>query len=508
MARFFALRTLAYAAVLPLAVGALLAGCSDSAEPRSTTDDASVVVATDSAVDAGAEPVDAALPVSLASVGIFQAIRVPLAENGAEVPAASRRAPIVAGRRALVRVAPIAATAEAVGAPVSVQLAWNPGGGAAPIVARNEAFLFAKASDKAPDGVVDFEIPAEAVTTAASYTLSLTTGSATVRFPAAGDAAVGAVDDQGTLKVVLVPVAFQGDGSGRISDTSPEQVARYRDRLSALYPATRIDLSVRAAPFPWKGAVSNRGAGWDELLAAVTLLRQDDGVAPDVYYYGIFDPAPTYEAWCGGGCVLGLSNLPETASDTISRASIGIGFSGLDAPVTFVHELGHAHGRYHAPCGGAGGPDGNYPYPRGVIGATGWDARFGSFFDASRATDLMGYCDPSWISDYTFGALYTRMREIAQTPRSLAAPVKTAMYRDDGYALHPLGVRTLTPPGGSRIPFSFRQNDGSWATPAAHRVPFAEGPGGIVYVPATNGNGAVAGATILLDGHRRVVAAR
>ncbi len=502
MARFFAHPTLVSALALPLALWAPLgAGCSDSAAPADTAD-AAVVVATDAAIDASPPPPDAASPVVLSSVGIFQAIRVPLFENDAEVPAANRRAPIVAGRRALVRVAPAASSTAEVGRSISVQLTWNPGDGTAPVIATAPGTLFAKASDQAPDGILDFEIPAEAVTTRASYTLSITVGDTKLRFPATGEASIGAVDDQGTLKVVFVPVQFQGDGSNRISDTSAEQLARYRDRLSALYPATRIDLSVRPA-FPWASPVSARGTGWDELLAAITLLRQDDRVAPDVYYYGIFDPAPTYDAWCGNGCVLGLSNLPETASDTVSRASIGIGFSGLEAPVTFVHELGHAHGRYHAPCGGAGGPDANYPYPRGVIGATGWDARFGSFFDATRATDLMGYCDPSWISDYTFGAIYTRMREIAQTPRAQLTAQKTFIYRDDGQVLHRLGSRVLAPMGGSKIPFNFRRVDGTWTTLSAHRVPFAEGSGGLVYLPAAASPGR--GDSVILDGNRRAV---
>jgi hypothetical protein len=504
MARFFALPTLVSALALPLAICAPFgAGCSDSPPVPAETPDAAVVVATDAAFDASPPPPDAASPVVLSSVGIFQAIRVPLVEDGVEVPATNRRAPIVAGRRALVRVAPAASSTAEVGRSISVQLTWNPGDGAAPVIATAPGTLFAKASDQAPDGVVDFEIPAEAVTTRASYTLSIAVGDAKLRFPATGDATVGAVDDQGTLKVVLVPVRFQGDGSNRISDTSSEQVARYRDRLSALYPATRIDLSVRSAPFPWPSPVSARGTGWDELLAAVTLLRQDDRVAPDVYYYGIFDPAPTYGAWCGNGCVLGLSNLPETASDTVSRASIGVGFSGLEAPVTFVHELGHAHGRYHAPCGGAGGPDADYPYPRGVIGATGWDARFGSFFDATRATDMMGYCDPSWISDYTFGAIYTRMREIAQTPRAQTAARNTFIYRDDGHALHRLGSRVLAPMGGSQISFNFKGLDGTWTTLSAHRVPFAEGSGGLVYLPAGTSPGR--GESVVLDGSRRTV---
>jgi hypothetical protein len=28
------------------------------------------------------------------------------------------------------------------------------------------------------------------------------------------------------------------------------------------------------------------------------------------------------------------------------------------------------------------------------------------------ATDMMGYCDPKWISDYTFNALFNRIKEV------------------------------------------------------------------------------------------------
>ena len=40
---------------------------------------------------------------------------------------------------------------------------------------------------------------------------------------------------------------------------------------------------------------------------------------------------------------------------------------------TIAHELGHTMRLPHAPCGGAGGPDPDYPYPDGSIGAWGYD---------------------------------------------------------------------------------------------------------------------------------------
>ena len=70
-------------------------------------------------------------------------------------------------------------------------------------------------------------------------------------------------------------------------------------------------------------------------------------------------------------------------------------------PTTMAHELGHNMSLYHAPCGGAGGPDPGFPYPDGSIGAWGYDFRHGGALASPDRTDLMSYC-ASWISDYHF----------------------------------------------------------------------------------------------------------
>ena len=58
-----------------------------------------------------------------------------------------------------------------------------------------------------------------------------------------------------------------------------------------------------------------------------------------------------------------------------------------------------------------GGPDPDYPYPDGSIGVWGYDLLDGRLVDPSTA-DLMSYCDPAWISDYSFNkaALATACR--------------------------------------------------------------------------------------------------
>jgi hypothetical protein len=65
-----------------------------------------------------------------------------------------------------------------------------------------------------------------------------------------------------------------------------------------------------------------------------------------------------------------------------------------------AHELGHNFGRNHAPCGGAGGPDPSYPYPDAKLGTYGWNGA--QLLSPTQFVDLMSYCNPGWVSDYSY----------------------------------------------------------------------------------------------------------
>ena len=55
----------------------------------------------------------------------------------------------------------------------------------------------------------------------------------------------------------------------------------------------------------------------------------------------------------------------------------------------------------HAPCGNPANTDASFPYSGANIGAFGFDIYAGVLkFPTIR--DLMSYCDPPWISDYTY----------------------------------------------------------------------------------------------------------
>jgi hypothetical protein len=222
-----------------------------------------------------------------------------------------------------------------------------------------------------------------------------------------------------TLRVKFVPVKYDGDGSGRLPDMSAAAVENYKNTLYKLYPTSKVEVLVRDE-LRWPLQVLPDGEGWDTLLDAIIETRSDDNAADDVYYIAVFAPAETAHDWCtsgeGYGCVLGIA--PQAMlRDVYLRVAMITGYTGNEG--TLAQELGHAMGRAHAPCGGAGDVDPDYPYGRANIGVMGWDVVLRELVDSGgRVFDFMSYCHPNWVSDYTFAGLYERMVKVVETKRT------------------------------------------------------------------------------------------
>jgi hypothetical protein len=137
------------------------------------------------------------------------------------------------------------------------------------------------------------------------------------------------------------------------------------------------------------------------LIHAALDMRDADAPPANVYYYAAFAPAATLSGYCrsGSGCVTGTTpiGLP---------VSVGVGFTGDASAGTLAHEVGHAHGLKHAPCGTTDDVDPNFPDPQGTIGSWGYDSLQKVLIDPTNHADMMGYCDPEWISDYDYQALF------------------------------------------------------------------------------------------------------
>jgi Peptidase M66 len=132
---------------------------------------------------------------------------------------------------------------------------------------------------------------------------------------------------------------------------------------------------------------------WVALNAAVQAQRVADGNRTDVLYYGLM--------------AAGIPMGPIIGCNT-GGVSTGSNNDG----VTMAHELGHACGLPHAPCGTPGDP--NYPAyepydpantPQASIGEYGLDISNGNIMSPATFKDMMAYCGPRWISLYNYGRL-------------------------------------------------------------------------------------------------------
>ncbi len=209
------------------------------------------------------------------------------------------------------------------------------------------------------------------------------------------------------LRIVFLPLEYRADGSGRLPDTSDSQIGMLRDAIMAQYPTREVDVEVDD-PVPWSNAIYPNGAGFDRVLQYLYDIR--DRYDYDVYLFALHAPASSYGDFCAGGCVAGLSALVRSPGDFWGRVSTGLGFTGDQTSGTTVHELGHAHGRGHAPCGTQG--DGPFPYSGGSIGVWGYDIIDKTLKSPNTYADFMGYCDPTWVSDFTFDELFDRIRDV------------------------------------------------------------------------------------------------
>ena len=208
------------------------------------------------------------------------------------------------------------------------------------------------------------------------------------------------------LKVRIIPIL----SNGRLPDTTTAGLAPYRELLAAMYPVSGVEFTVGAqlsAPYP---------VDWSGTLDQVRARGQAGAPGADVYYYGLHKPTDTFRQFCGGGCTAGIGYVGG-ATNSGTRVSIGIGFpDGGGSPNTMAHEVGHNHGRNHAPCVPQGssisGVDNSFPYSGGAIGVWGYDQRTKALLNPSGVSDIMGYCNNKWISDYTYDALVTRVAAV------------------------------------------------------------------------------------------------
>jgi hypothetical protein len=359
-------------------------------------------------------------------IAIYQAVKIPLMKGGTKP--AKMNADVIVGREGMVRVfvRPEATwTAHAIVGELTLRSAK----GEKKITA--DATPTAASTDAVLTSTVNFDIPPDTIEADTRFSVALRDASKTgpstassALWPITGDEALNARDTGPALKIVIVPVKYGADGSGRLPDVSAAQLELYRKAAYKTYPARKVEITARA-PYDWSSTISASGSGFDSLLNAMVRLRISDKAPKDVYYYGAFAAKTSFSTYCGGGCVTGLCGLSDSPMDSSVRACVGIGFTGAETAETMIHEVGHASGRYHAPCGGPDGTDPRYPYSGAKIGSWGFDLTAKKLIDPSKTVDFMSYCNPTFVSDFNYKALTERMVSVASSPFIVEGPPET-----------------------------------------------------------------------------------
>ncbi len=350
-------------------------------------------------------------------------------------------------------------------------------------------------SDGEYGSTFNFVVPGEVIVPGVSWMVSVVettqkSGSESDGVPTWPDGygqALSITEGADLLRIMLVPVQYDADGSGRLPDTSEATVELYRDYMYAHYPAGEVEVVVGDS-MSWSSTVSASGSGWDGLLSAVGQARDQVGAEDDMYLYGVFEPEADFNSYCSGVCVTGLSNLVGSATDIWSRASIGVGYGGGTSANTMVHEVGHAHGRNHVDGGcDSGGGDSEYPHDGGVLGNRGYDWRTDSLVDPDSTWDFMSYCSPTFTSDHQFDKLHTRVTAVSNAYYALGPVVEYwgLSQLSDGRLVWGPDRELRQPPGGDTKTVELLDSRGVAVRKIeAFFTPFSRGAGGQISFPA------------------------
>jgi hypothetical protein len=339
---------------------------------------------------------------------VMKPLNQDLAVTAVEVNQAIQRAnntvPLVANRDTLVRVYAEALT----GGPVSnvlVRLSATRGG--TPIGQIDApATIPVNATRDNEDSTVNFQLPPGWLSGNVNLTATVDPNNAIAEPNEGNNTVVTAVtfNNVPDLQLVIVPINYTHTGSNDPGYYPAQSEDYISDWLLSAYPVDEVDVTMRT-PYNFTGNLQDSfywhnsiGTG---LLNRMSQLKLADGYPEDtpVVYYAFVPTRNGSNQWFYAG-IAGIGWIGK-------RESVGLNLGDTNQTRTLAgHEIGHNMGRWHAPCGNPSDVDPLYPYGGASIGEYGVDIPEGVFWTPATAVDVMSYCSPEWVSDYTYIGLY------------------------------------------------------------------------------------------------------
>jgi len=363
--------------------------------------------------------------IAISEVAAYQSIKIPLSK-GVTLVDPAQRVGIVQGRPTLFRVA-VTPGAGFAARDLSARVTVKNGATEDQYFAKQSVTKASTDADTA--SAFQISIPPEKITDMTTYSVELVEcggapaaggASTDTRFPAMGDTPLMA-KNTGTLRITLIPLST----NSRMPDTTEKSLQIYKDYLLAMYPVSKVELTV-GKPLSVAYPVN-----WNSVIEQLRTQRQTDKPNAETYYYGLLKPTETLREYCMRGCTAGVGYV-GSATQAQTRVALGLAFADETSASTMAHEVGHNHGRQHAPCAPGNqiqGVDTKYPYAGAKLGTWGYDSRKKTFFDPDKTTDIMGYCDPKWVSDYTYKGLFDRSSMTNKASLVITDPSAIQRYR-------------------------------------------------------------------------------
>ena len=198
--------------------------------------------------------------------------------------------------------------------------------------------------------------------------------------------------------------------------SSLEDLAGLVPYVRAIFPAgVEVTSGVEQVKLDFR-VVDEAIEWWEFVLGDLKALWASTGSPSDAYYYGVVRPEDQTGSLGPGGAAI-VDGHAAAGISAWMRPSISGGQAEVGAD-TLGHELGHNLGRGHAPSPASSGcysqpatldpnwPHGNSPF----IEEVGFDVANQKAITQDKYAELMTYCNPHWISIYTYEAILDSLR--------------------------------------------------------------------------------------------------